>query len=375
MSRLRISRATPSATSSRGLAAGRSRSSSPAGRRVGRSGPDRAPASRSRARASAKAPKTPGTSGRRGSSSSASADLSASLGSRLQARLLSLGSTLYTLTWKERVTPSGRRISALRASALRTSDNVCSGWPTVVANDDNKTPEAHLAMKKRMGVRDGTGANRTAITSLQVMSQLAGWPTAQATERGQWNSRDRWMSLSKATQVLAGWPSPMAGTPAQKGYNAAGNNDSSRRTVVLTGWATPARRDYRFANAKPLKLRGGGKKGEQLCNQAVHFAGWQTPPARVNLEKSSAAAREACREHKEGMPSLTVQAHLPGPARLTASGQLLTGSSAGMVSGGQLSPEHSRWLMGYPVVWGSSGGTAMQSVRKLPRSSSRRTKT
>jgi hypothetical protein len=32
-------------------------------------------------------------------------------------------------------------------------------------------------MKKRMGERDGTGANRTAITSLQVQAKLASWAT------------------------------------------------------------------------------------------------------------------------------------------------------------------------------------------------------
>ena len=30
---------------------------------------------------------------------------------------------MYALTWKERVTPSGRKIAALRASARRTSDS------------------------------------------------------------------------------------------------------------------------------------------------------------------------------------------------------------------------------------------------------------
>ena len=55
-------------------------------------------------------------------------------------------------------------------------------WPTPTAQPDNKTPEAHLAMKKRMGERDGTGANRTAITDLQVMAkaQVATWATPQA---------------------------------------------------------------------------------------------------------------------------------------------------------------------------------------------------
>ena len=46
---------------------------------------------------------------------------------------------------------------------------VCQ-WPTPVANDDNKTPEAHMAMKARM-----KGGPRNTITSLQVLVQT--WPT------------------------------------------------------------------------------------------------------------------------------------------------------------------------------------------------------
>jgi hypothetical protein len=45
-------------------------------------------------------------------------------------------------------------------------------WPTPVVLDDNKSPEAHLAMKARM-----KGGPRKAITSLQVMTKL--WPTPQ----------------------------------------------------------------------------------------------------------------------------------------------------------------------------------------------------
>lgn len=45
-------------------------------------------------------------------------------------------------------------------------------WGTPVARDDQKSPEAHLAMKDRMG------GNRTAVTSLTVQAEM--WPTPRA---------------------------------------------------------------------------------------------------------------------------------------------------------------------------------------------------
>jgi hypothetical protein len=51
-------------------------------------------------------------------------------------------------------------------------------WPTPVAHDDNKSPEAHMAMKRRM-----KGGPRQTITSLQVMVKAVErqmWPTPRA---------------------------------------------------------------------------------------------------------------------------------------------------------------------------------------------------
>ena len=78
---------------------------------------------------------TSGTCGQPSTTSSKSATLNASLVSRLQAKTQTLGSTLYTLTWKPWVTPSGRSRFRLRASARGTSETGCTGWPTPAVMD------------------------------------------------------------------------------------------------------------------------------------------------------------------------------------------------------------------------------------------------
>lgn len=72
-----------------------------------------------------------GTCGPISTTSSASANLQSSLESRLQAKLLTRGSTLFKMTWKEWVTPSGRSRSRLLASALRTYGAGSTGWPAL----------------------------------------------------------------------------------------------------------------------------------------------------------------------------------------------------------------------------------------------------
>ena len=164
-------------TSSLASVAGPLPSPSPDGLQLGLSGLGRVRVSRTAAPEQAQETTTLETSGPSSAASLRSAALQLSLESRLRARMGVDGSMEYALTWKRWAMPSGRPISALRASGRRTSGSGSGGWPTPVAQDDNKSPEAHLAMRARL-----PGGARTTITSLQVMAQTAGWTTPQAME-------------------------------------------------------------------------------------------------------------------------------------------------------------------------------------------------
>lgn len=385
MSDLTIFEDTHSATSSPASASGRLLFDEPDGPTTGPSGPDPVRASLSARQAKEAGLLTSGTYGPPSTTSLRSAALQSSLASRLQARTASVGSTLYKLTWKERATPAGRSISALRASARRISDSGFGGsekgWPTPKASGDESNLEVFLQRQRRakekwpnkgMGMplaptaqlatwntpraTDGSnGGPNQAGGALPADAALAGWVTTTTRD---WKDtgadiaprsdtgKDRFDQLPRQAN-LAGWPTPMAGTPAQNGNNAAGNNDSSsRKTVELSGWGTPL---TNHANGTPEAFLERKRKSMERGSQSMGVC-----LSDLNMQ---------------------VQAWLPGPARLTVTGEMLTGSSAGMESGGQLNPAHSRWLMALPQEWDDCAPMATRSSRTPRKPSSKRIST
>ncbi len=178
-------------------------------------GPDRAHVSRSHKLGAAKESMMNVICGRNGSGLFASAALQSLLENRLRARLASSGSTLFSLTWKERVTPAQRQICALRASVRRTSDNACTSWHSTLATDGSKA--------SAYSCRNGDPTQ--VCLKLTGAARLAGWPTSTVHDAERGGQAKRAMGETRHGSnlqdfvLLAGWATPAArepgGTPEQ----------------------------------------------------------------------------------------------------------------------------------------------------------------
>ena len=302
--------ATPSAISSPGSVAGPTRCALPDGPTIAPSGPALVPVSHSAAPGLDSAPPTSGTCGPRSPASLASARLQSALANRLRQRLAGRGSPLYALTWKAWAMESGPPICALRARGLRTSGSGCSGWPTPITNDATGSAYSYGGTNP-----DGS---RARCLKLPGAARLVGWP-APCTQDGPNGGPSQGADRLPGAVALAGWAAPAANEKSRSEEFRKGREPNARE--ALAGWSTPSTRDWKDTG-----------------------------------DLSTSMTRQDGRPRNDTVPR-------------QAFGAEPSGSSAPTAPCGQLSPEHSRWLQGYPTPWGCCAATVTRSSRKSPRSS------
>jgi hypothetical protein len=144
-----------------------------------------------------------------------------------------------------------------------------------------------------------------------------------------------------------------------------GRRSNLRDVVFLAHWPTATARDW--------KSSASNKHGDNSrpLNEVARLASWSTPtaqeaggtPEQFIARKAKAKANGA--SIGLSLTSLSLQ------AQLADSGESATGFCADPTtevrrSFGQLNPEHSRWLQGYPAAWGYCGAMVTRSRPRSP---------
>ncbi len=182
-------------------------------------------------------------------------------------------------------------------------------------------------------------------------------------------------SVRRTSAKDSGWVTPSSrdwkDTPGMSTVRPDGRSriDQLPRQAAMAGWPTASANDTRSYSERAIQtwIAGETKNGHGMdLNLGVQLASWPTPRS-VDGSKNSRTVEGALKELARGKLSCTpgvAQLTADSPARLMTCGVLLTGLLAGMESGGQLNPAHSRWLMGLPPEWDDCAVTAMQSMQK-----------
>lgn len=172
---------TANATSSPASQDGASRSKLLVGPKIYPYGRDHVHANLSAEQAKEKGLLMSGIFGRHGTGSLQYVSLGAYLASKLPHRMGCIGLILYSMTWRELDTPSGRILSQLAASARhmydRESGSLRCGWPTV-KHRDGRTLHGAQDRPSRQG-----GPSLVHLVMYQfALDILAGWATPTATD-------------------------------------------------------------------------------------------------------------------------------------------------------------------------------------------------
>jgi len=314
------SRDSHSATGSRVLAAGQRHFDWQDGAMTEQCGQVPAPASHSPPPADSEGLQMHGTSGQSGSASSKPAARRSSSASKSHPQKLSARSLkLLSLTrFSGAITPppTDTQTDSLNRNLLEQivggSMEYVETWRLRVTPSGRQYWE-HTASGRRTSDSDCGGSE-------------AGWPTPQAKEQDETSEKK-----------------------VSRGAHAGLNLRNAAELVFPAGYPTPQARD------------GKGVPGDGSGNSSLpRTAGWVTPSARDHKDTPGMAAEST---NNDGTTRQRVD-QLPRQVYHLLPGMEPSGSNAETEKRGVLSPDLSRWLMGYPAVWLSCVDWETLSSRK-----------
>lgn len=207
-----------------------------------------------------------------------------------------------SLTWPRSGSMRSGTVYEHATSVPRTSANDSGLWPTPVARDDGKTPEAHMAMKQRM-----KGGPRNTITSLTVMVKAVErqmWPTPRATDADRGGRGDLIQAVrGNSNPHFRRWPTPTASR--RSGLQSHGRN-------AILGPLNPTWLEWLmgfpmdWTAVAPLETPSSRKSPNGSGDESSTTKAWpRTPtesPSSVDADQQSARVAPSDQSHADNAP-------------------------------------------------------------------------
>jgi hypothetical protein len=246
------------------------------------------------------------------------------------------------MIWKDLVTKRRGEYSARLKLAHLIRESGSTFWPTPVAQDDNKSPEAHMRMKQRM-----KGGPRYKATSLQVMVkgvERGLWPTPTAQDNNQVSGNPdhpkRGTTLGGAARL---WPTPTASDSEGGPRQQDGKRGRALKDLPQQMWPTPK------AGQSGMSSKTSGRAIDKSTNLSTQVA---LAEGLINPETGRLWPTPSARDHKGGYQGGRIRNGKVSKDTLDVAVQHTDNQSQ---SAGQLNPTWVEWLMGLPLGWTDLG--------------------